>query len=60
MQCVPQLAELRSADAAAEQQLALAAARGPAVVDIGAGSAQCMQSVPQTRQDHVALRDTIV
>ena len=49
-----------TADAAAEHQLAVAAVRGPAGVDIGAGSAQRMQSVLLRRQDHVALRDTTV
>ena len=33
-----------AADAAAEHQLAVVAARGPASVDIGAGSAQAMHA----------------
>ena len=49
-----------TADAAAEDQLAVAAARGPASVDIGAGSAQRMQSMLWRQQEHIALCDTIV
>ena len=56
----PRLQDWAIADAAAEHQLAVAAVRGPAGVDIGAGSAQWMQSVLLRRQDHVALRDTTV
>ena len=59
-QCVPRLQDWATADAAAEHQLAVVAARGPASAEIGAGSAQVMHAVLCRRQDHVALRDTIV